>query len=93
MECEKSNILESVYCMDRFSAVILAAGEGTRMKSSTPKVLHKILGKPIISWIVDALTTAQADDILTVVGHGKEQVMEHLDGKVKFGVQDRKSVV
>lgn len=89
MECEKSNILESVYCMDRFSAVILAAGEGTRMKSSTPKVLHKILGKPIISWIVDALTTAQADDILTVVGHGKEQVMEHLDGKVKFGVQEQ----
>lgn len=89
IESNKSNILESVYCMDCFSAVILAAGEGTRMKSATPKVLHKILGKPMIGWIVDALTAARAEDILTVVGHGKEQVMECLDGKVKFGVQEQ----
>lgn len=73
--------------MDRFSAVILAIGEDIKMKSSTPKVLHKILGKPIIDWVMDALNGAQADEILSVVGYGKEQVMEYLTGKVKCSIQ------
>lgn len=51
-------------------AIILAAGKGTRMKSRTPKVLHEILGKPIILYVLDALKAAGVKDTITVAGHG-----------------------
>ncbi len=50
--------------------IILAAGRGTRMKSDTPKVLHEILGKPMISHLLDSVRRAGVTDILTVVGYG-----------------------
>ena len=56
------------------SAIILAAGAGTRMKSSHPKVVHKLLGKPLIRWAIDAARSAGASSIITVVGHEREQV-------------------
>lgn len=56
------------------SALILAAGEGTRMKSSTPKVAHRILGVPIVRWVVDAARTAGCDRIIAVTGHRAELV-------------------
>ncbi len=55
-------------------AVILAAGEGTRMKSDMPKVLHKALGKPLVNHVTDGATAAGVDDLIVVVGHGAEQV-------------------
>lgn len=51
-------------------AVILAAGLGTRMKSDVPKVLHDILGKPIIRHIIDSLKAAGLTEIVTVAGYG-----------------------
>lgn len=51
----------------KFSVVILAAGLGTRMKSSTPKVLHHVLGKPMISHIVDAVKRIRPSKIITVI--------------------------
>jgi bifunctional UDP-N-acetylglucosamine pyrophosphorylase / glucosamine-1-phosphate N-acetyltransferase len=39
---------------DRLAAVVLAAGKGTRMKSDLPKVLHRVAGKPMIEWVLDA---------------------------------------
>lgn len=51
-------------------AIVLAAGRGTRMKSDTPKVLHEILGRPIISHILDSLRQAGITDIITVAGYG-----------------------
>jgi bifunctional UDP-N-acetylglucosamine pyrophosphorylase/glucosamine-1-phosphate N-acetyltransferase len=51
-------------------AIVLAAGKGTRMKSRTPKVLHEILGKPIILYVLDALKAAGVKDTITVAGHG-----------------------
>ena len=53
------------------TVIILAAGEGTRMKSNHAKVSHRILAKPMIRWIVDASLAAGAQRVVTVVGsHG-----------------------
>ena len=57
-----------------FSTLILAAGAGTRMKSTRAKVAHEILGKPLVRWVVDAARSAGSDKIFTVVGHQQEQV-------------------
>lgn len=56
------------------SALILAAGAGTRMKSSKPKVAHEILGKPLVRWVVDAAHSAGIDSAVSIVGHGRDQV-------------------
>jgi bifunctional UDP-N-acetylglucosamine pyrophosphorylase / glucosamine-1-phosphate N-acetyltransferase len=61
-------------------AVILAAGKGTRMKSSLPKVLHKAVGRPLLAWVVDAARCAGCERILVVVGHGAEQVQREITG-------------
>lgn len=58
------------------TAVILAAGQGTRMKSKLPKVLHKALGKPMVQWVIDCLTQAGVEDKIAVLGHGGEQVAQ-----------------
>lgn len=54
--------------------VILAAGQGSRMKSRLPKVLHPLAGKPMLQWAVDAALAAGAGKIHVVVGHGADQV-------------------
>ena len=58
--------------MEPIKAVVLAAGEGKRMKSSTPKVLHKVCGVEMVQRVLNACP-AQCSPIV-VVGHGKEQV-------------------
>ncbi len=60
-----------------FSAIILAAGQGTRMKSALPKVLHKVLGIAMIDWVIARLEKAGADDVIVVIGHGSDQLEEH----------------
>jgi bifunctional UDP-N-acetylglucosamine pyrophosphorylase/glucosamine-1-phosphate N-acetyltransferase len=54
--------------------VVLAAGEGKRMKSAKPKVVHGLLGKPLIRWVIDAVHDAGCEDVISVIGHGREQV-------------------
>lgn len=61
-------------------AVILAAGKGTRMISSLPKVLHLAAGRPLLAWVVDAARAAGCEQILIVVGHGAERVREEIRG-------------
>lgn len=56
------------------NAIVLAAGEGTRMKSRHPKVAHKLLDKPLVWWTVDAARKAGADRIIVVVGNGADEV-------------------
>ena len=65
---------------DNITAVILAAGQGTRMKSSRPKVLHEILGRPMIAYLLDTLREAGVNDIVVVVGHQAEAVKAALTG-------------
>jgi bifunctional UDP-N-acetylglucosamine pyrophosphorylase/glucosamine-1-phosphate N-acetyltransferase len=57
-------------------SIILAAGEGTRMKSAVPKVLHKIAGLPMVAHVVRAAETAGAGNLALVIGHGAEQMRE-----------------
>ena len=52
----------------QLSAIILAAGKGTRMNSDLPKVMHHIAGRPIVEWVVDACRAAGAQRIIVVVG-------------------------
>jgi len=74
---------------DNITAVILAAGQGTRMKSSHPKVLHQILGRPMIAYLLDTLRDLGIRDILVVVGYQTEKVQEALkDYPVRFVVQE-----
>lgn len=60
------------------SAVVLAAGKGTRMKSSLPKVLHPIANKPMVQHILDALSEVGAEQINLVYGHGADQLQSAL---------------
>ena len=62
------------------AVVILAAGQGTRMKSRLPKVLHGLLGKPMLAYAVEAAQATGAAKVVMVVGHGSEQVKEALAG-------------
>ncbi len=56
----------------RLSSIVLAAGQGTRMKSQIPKVLHPVAGRPMISHLLGQLKKSQVDEIRLVVGHGAE---------------------
>lgn len=56
------------------SAIVLAAGEGTRMRSSTPKMLHPLCGRPLLLHVLDTLVTLPLERIVVVVGHGAERV-------------------
>ena len=60
------------------AVVVLAAGGGTRMKSSTSKLLHEIAGRPMLSYAVSAAASLDPEHLVVVVGHLREQVEEHL---------------
>ncbi|MDR1523615.1 MAG: bifunctional UDP-N-acetylglucosamine diphosphorylase/glucosamine-1-phosphate N-acetyltransferase GlmU [Endomicrobium sp.] len=76
--------------MKNFSVVILAAGQGTRMKSLLPKVMHKLSGKPLVKWIIDAVSPLKPDNIVIVVGYGHKIVEEYLSkNNIKFVYQEK----
>ena len=74
--------------MPDFKAIILAAGAGTRMKSSLPKVLHKLSGKPMVSLVKDSINIAGVQDIIAVVPTCHEPFKEIFQKKVVFAVQN-----
>lgn len=61
-------------------AIILAAGRGTRMKSETPKVLHKMLGKTIIGYVLDSIREAGVSERIVVAGYGSELLKDEVRG-------------
>lgn len=61
------------------TAIILAAGKSTRMKSRRPKALHQICGKPMLQYVLDACYDAGCTRILLVVGHGKDEVIAQFE--------------
>lgn len=63
---------------NKVSAIILAGGEGRRMKSNRPKVLSEVIFKPMIKWVIDAVKEAGIDDICVVTGCKREFVEEYL---------------
>jgi bifunctional UDP-N-acetylglucosamine pyrophosphorylase/glucosamine-1-phosphate N-acetyltransferase len=58
----------------KLSIIILAAGQGTRMNSARPKVLHPLGGRPLLAHVLDTARSLHATDIHVVIGHGAEQV-------------------
>jgi bifunctional UDP-N-acetylglucosamine pyrophosphorylase / glucosamine-1-phosphate N-acetyltransferase len=74
-----------------FQAVVMAAGKGTRLKSERPKVLHEVLGKPMIAYAVEASLDAGAQRVVVVLGHGREEVEGWLDAR--FGSEKLRYVV
>jgi bifunctional UDP-N-acetylglucosamine pyrophosphorylase/glucosamine-1-phosphate N-acetyltransferase len=74
----------------RRCTMILAAGQGTRMKSMLPKVLHAAAGAPLIVWAIEAARDAGADSVVVVVGHGREAVVEAV--RARFGASVRFAV-
>ncbi len=72
----------------KITAILLAAGQGTRMKSLRPKVLHPVCGVPMITHCLAAVKEASTETPLVVVGHGAEAVQEYLDGSARSVVQE-----
>lgn len=68
----------------KMSCCILAAGQGTRMKSGLPKVLHTISDRPLISYIIEAVRNCQIENIFVVLGHQIHSVKEYLPRDVKI---------
>ncbi|WP_234533369.1 bifunctional UDP-N-acetylglucosamine diphosphorylase/glucosamine-1-phosphate N-acetyltransferase GlmU [Streptomyces shenzhenensis] len=76
------------------AVVVLAAGEGTRMKSATPKVLHEICGRSLVGHVLAASRELDPENLIVVVGHAREQVAAHLgevDATVRTAVQERQN--
>jgi bifunctional UDP-N-acetylglucosamine pyrophosphorylase/glucosamine-1-phosphate N-acetyltransferase len=74
----------------KLSVIILAAGQGTRMKSALPKVMHKVAGKPMLEHVYDRSLELAAVDIHIVYGHGGEHLHEYCsDYDVEWVLQDR----
>ena len=74
--------------MNTLDIVILAAGQGSRMKSSLPKVLHTVGGKSMLQHVIDSATSLENSRIHIVIGHGAEKVESALSGQaVQFALQ------
>ena len=73
--------------MDARYAIILAAGKGTRMKSKLYKVLHPVSGQPMVEHIINRVSETNPDQIITIVGHGAEQVKAQLGERSKYALQ------
>ncbi|MET9910234.1 bifunctional UDP-N-acetylglucosamine diphosphorylase/glucosamine-1-phosphate N-acetyltransferase GlmU [Streptomyces sp. NPDC006476] len=76
------------------AVVVLAAGEGTRMKSATPKVLHEICGRSLVGHVLAAARELDPENLVVVVGHAREKVAAHLaetDPAARTAVQEEQN--
>lgn len=73
--------------MAKSCALILAAGEGKRMKSKKPKAMAQVLFKPMLDWVIDAVEDSNINDYCVVVGYKGEDIEIHLDGKCEIAYQ------
>src|SRR5699024_6523843 len=74
--------------MKKRYAVILAAGQGTRMKSKLYKVLHPVLGRPMLEHVLDQLKAVELERRVTIVGHGAEKVVKLIEDRSEFVLQE-----
>jgi bifunctional UDP-N-acetylglucosamine pyrophosphorylase/glucosamine-1-phosphate N-acetyltransferase len=70
-------------------AIILAAGQGTRMKSQTPKVLHKLMGKPLVRYGVEMAIEVTGSKPFVVIGHGAALLEKELGNETNFVTQEQ----
>src|SRR3989338_5400046 len=76
---------------NNWTAIILAAGEGTRMKSALPKVLHQVCGRPMLAYVLDLAKGLGIKNILVVTGHKRELLKDLLTRyKAKEVYQDKR---
>jgi len=75
--------------MPQVTAVILAAGKGTRMKSELPKVMHPLAGLPLIGHVLDKVERLSIKNVLTIAGHGREIVSAYVADRSEVVVQDK----
>ena len=75
--------------MSNTYAIVLAAGQGTRMKSDLYKVLHPVCGKPMVAHVIDNIRKLEAERIVTIVGHGADKVEKTLGTKNEYVLQDQ----
>ncbi|AEV94488.1 bifunctional UDP-N-acetylglucosamine diphosphorylase/glucosamine-1-phosphate N-acetyltransferase GlmU [Pediococcus claussenii] len=73
--------------MEKKFTIILAAGQGTRMKSKLYKVLHKVSGKAMVDHVLTQVEKTHMDKVVTVIGHGAEQVRELLGDRTEYALQ------
>ena len=76
----------------QLQVIILAAGKGTRMYSSMPKVLHELAGKPLVQHVVDCAKALNAESISLVYGHGGEQVKNKLDDETLIWCEQKEQL-
>lgn len=74
----------------RLTVVILAAGEGTRMKSDLPKVLHHMAGRPMVQYVVDTARALEPNALVLVVGEGAEEVRTTIGQGVTYVTQEER---
>lgn len=79
-------VIGGLFMINRY-AIILAAGQGTRMKSKLYKVLHPVCGKPMVQHVVDQISKLNVENIVTVIGHGAETVKARLGEKSEYVLQ------
>ncbi|MRG93981.1 bifunctional UDP-N-acetylglucosamine diphosphorylase/glucosamine-1-phosphate N-acetyltransferase GlmU [Polyangium spumosum] len=75
------------------TAIVLAAGQGTRMKSARPKVLHALCGRPMVDYAIESALAAGCGDVVVVVGYGRDELAAHLEeafgDRVRTAVQEQ----
>lgn len=76
--------------MNKNCAVILAGGEGTRMKSEKPKVMAELMFKPMLRWVTDAAQGAGIEDILIVTGYKSEIIEEYIGNEFESAKQEQR---
>lgn len=74
--------------MGNIISVVMAAGKGTRMKTNKSKVVHKIYGRELVNRVIDTAEKVGSDEIICVVGHQKESVMDVIGNRAKFAIQE-----
>jgi bifunctional UDP-N-acetylglucosamine pyrophosphorylase/glucosamine-1-phosphate N-acetyltransferase len=75
--------------MSDFRAIILAAGRGTRMRSETPKVLHKVCGKPVLEYVLDIVRDLRSLKTYVVTGFGSDKVKATVGDGFEFVLQEK----
>lgn len=73
----------------RTTAILLAAGQGTRMKSHLPKVLHPICGKPLVWYSLQAAREVTSQEPVMVIGHGADQVKQVMGDAARYAIQEQ----
>ena len=73
------------------AVIILAAGKSTRMKSETPKVLHKLCGRPMLGYVLDLVAALKPASVVAVLGYKQELVREYIPKNIKIAIQKKLS--